>query len=165
MKLVILPFIFFAPFSIISAVENTGGGESSLSVTELASPPYEIGDLIPESGYYIDQAEGAAQLNLRIQENRFRLYWIDGNGLVVEPEFKQANVRLIGSVNGRSFHYLETLPSGAGLGSPLILRPPFIYNVNLVLIPEAANEATTVHSFRYTPDLNVEKAPSSAETP
>lgn len=53
------------------------GGEPPAIPTEVFEPPYSIGDLVPEQGYYIDRGEGEVGINIRFFENKFRLCWID----------------------------------------------------------------------------------------
>ena len=59
------------------------GRESTLP--EPSEPPYEVGARPLESGHIIER-KGAPDLNFRIVENRMRLYWLDEDGLVMEPE-------------------------------------------------------------------------------
>ena len=132
--------------------------------SEISEPPYEVGDLVTESGHYIERGEEMPQINLRIVGNKFRLYWIDTNGLIAEPEFAKATVRLTGSVRGRPYHFLQTLPEGAGLGSPGILVPPHLYNAILVLILDDEEAEPTTYSFRYTPELDFETDPTVQST-
>lgn len=133
--------------------DETQGGDKEIP-TEISEPPYEIGDLVSEQGYYVDRGEGEARLNLRFENNKLRLYWIDGNGLIAEPEFQTARVRLRGSVGGRAYQFLEMLPSGAGLGAEGAVIPPHIYMVILTLLPEDEDAEPTFYNFRYTAELD-----------
>jgi hypothetical protein len=131
---------------------------------EVAQPPYEVGDLVTEQGYYVERGEGLPRINLRIVGNKFHLYWIDEDGLIAEPEYAQAAVRITSSVRGRNFHYLKKMPSGAGLSADSFAIPPFLYNLILPLIPEEDSSAEpVVHAFRYTPELNQERIPLTGE--
>lgn len=116
--------------------------------TEISQPPYEVGDLVTEQGYYIDRGEDLPKVNFRIVDNRLRVYWIDADGLIAEPEHAKASVRFTGSFRGRAYHGLTTLPSGVGLGSAGIIPPPHIFNVILVFPPVDDGEPAS-HSFRY----------------
>ncbi len=129
--------------------------------TEVSEPPYEVGNLVTESGYYIERGDEEPKINLRIVGNKFRLYWIDDNGLIAEPEYQEAVVRLKGSVRGRPYHNLTPLPGGAGLGSPGLVVPPHIYNVALVLIPADESAELATYNFRYTATMDVETDPKS----
>ncbi|MFU8847843.1 MAG: hypothetical protein ACNA77_03900 [Opitutales bacterium] len=128
--------------------------------TEVSDPPYAVGDLVMEQGYYLDRGEEETRINLRFEGNRIRLYWIDENGLIAEPEAEEAVVRFIGSVRGRRLHQLTPLAKGAGLGSPTIMPPPHIYNM-VLHIPASGKRSEISHSFRYTADLSVPVDPAT----
>jgi len=128
--------------------------------TEVSKAPYEIGNLVTEQGYYIERGEEEPRINFRIVDNQLRLYWIDQDGLIAEPESQAATVRFTGSVRGRAYHRLDLLPEGSGLGSPGIMVPPHLYNVILVF-PSGEGEEPVSHSFRYTPALDVETDPTA----
>lgn len=127
--------------------------------TEVSEPPYALGDLVVEQGYYIDRGEDLPRINLRIVDDKLRLYWIDQDGLIVEPEYSVATVRLSGSVRGRPYHRLKILPGGAGLASPGIIVPPHIYNMVLVF-PSGEGEEPVTYTFRYTPSMDVAVDPT-----
>lgn len=146
-------------FCLFAQAEETQAEETEIP-TEISEPPYEIGDLISEQGYYVDRGEGETRLNLRFESNKLRLYWIDENGLVAEPEFQKARVRLRGSVRGRANQFLEMLPSGAGLGAEGAVIPPHIYMVILTLLPEDEDAEPTFYDFRYTAELDVPVDPT-----
>lgn len=128
--------------------------------TEISEPPYEIGDLVSEQGYYIDRGEELPKVNFRFVENRLRIYWIDVDGLIAEPEYTSAVVRFTGSVRGRAYHSLKLLPSGAGLGAPGVAVPPHLYNVILVF-PAVDGGEPTSHSFRYIPSMDAAVDPTA----
>lgn len=155
-NLTLVALCLFLPFSAhsqdVEAVEVP---------TEVSEPPYEVGDLVTEQGYYIDPGKDQPKINLRIVGNKFHLYWIDENGLIAEPEFQKAVARLTGSVRGRPYHNLTPLPGGAGLGSPGLVVPPHIYNVALVLIPADEGAEPITHSFRYTAAFDIETDPTA----
>ena len=123
--------------------------------TEISQPPYQVGNLISEQGYYIANGDGSS-INFRIVDNKIRIYWLDVNKLIMEPAAATASVRFTGSVKGRSFHQAVSLQGDVGLGSPAIMPPPHIYNVILALQDESG-ETYTSHAFRYTPDMDVAK--------
>lgn len=128
--------------------------------TEVSQPPYEIGNLVTEQGYYIERGEEESRINFRIVENKLRLYWIDKNGLIADPEAQAATVRFSGSVRGQAYHRLDILPEGSGLGSSRIVVPPHLYNVILVF-PAVEGEEPVSHNFRYTPSMDVEVDPAA----
>ena len=127
--------------------------------TEVSQPPYAIGNLVVEQGYYIERAEDQTRINVRIVGNKLHIYWIDENGLIAEPEHPSAVVRFIGSVRGRAYHGLSLLPEGSGLGAPGIIVPPHLYNTILVF-PASEGEEPITHSFRYTPLMDVPVDPT-----
>jgi hypothetical protein len=135
--------------------------EAVVIPTEISEPPYELGDLVVEQGFYIERGEGEPRINFRIVDNKMRVYWIDENGLIAEPEYSTAVVRFTGSVRGRAYHSLSLLPSGVGLGSAGILPPPHLYNAVLVF-PAAELEGKPItHTFRYTSALDVAVDPTT----
>ncbi len=134
--------------------------EEKVIPTEISEPPYEVGDLVVEQGYYIERGEDATRINLRIVDNSFRLYWIDADGLIAEPEAKVATVHLQGSFRGLPYHRLEKLPDDAGLGAQSIVLAPHIYNLILAIEDPAGGEPST-YRFRYTSDLDVPVDPTT----
>lgn len=124
---------------------------------EIAEPPYEVGDLIMERGHYIER-EGRTSINFRIEGSRIRIYWIDEEGRVAEPEASSGNVRFRGPVTGRPYHYLRPLSEGAGLGADGLIRKPFIFNVLLSLRKNGEGNMTS-YGFRFTADLNEPREP------
>lgn len=115
--------------------------------TEISDPPYAVGQLPSTQGYYIKRPEQTS-INYRIVENKIRVYWIDENGLIAEPELTLGNVRFKGLSKKRNFFALDLLPSGAGLGSEGIVKPPHVFNVALYLGSESG-ETSESYSFRY----------------
>ena len=129
------------------------GRESTLP--EPSEPPYEVGARPLESGHIIER-KGAPDLNFRIVENRMRLYWLDEDGLVMEPEVPTVIIRFDRTrlpARVRDFHQLKRLSDDAALGSPYILVPPHYYFVTLVLSP-TGSEDTESYRFRYTPAMD-----------
>jgi len=139
--------------SILSAQEE----EAELEPT---APPYEVGALPFESGYMIER-DGAPDLNFRFVENKIHLYWIDDEGLIMEPELDRALVRFTGSVRGRNYFVLSRLEKDAGLGTPFKVLRPHLYNVLLVIGSSEADNVET-YRFRYTPSMTVD-APDESE--
>ncbi|MEM1222216.1 MAG: hypothetical protein AAGH40_05590 [Verrucomicrobiota bacterium] len=122
--------------------------------TEVSDPPYEVGDLVVEQGYYINRGAEQTSINFRIVDNKIRIYWIDSNGLIAEPESAKGSVRFRGSVRGRSFFSLKLADEGSGLiGIPGSVLAPHIYNINMFL-EESESKEPLSFSFRYTPSLD-----------
>ncbi|HBR93114.1 MAG TPA: hypothetical protein DEA90_03010 [Opitutae bacterium] len=155
-----MKFFFHTLLVLLSSLSLCAQEEPVELPTEVSEPPYELGDLVTEQGYYVDRGEEEPRINLRIVDNRLRLYWIDENGLIAEPETETATVRFTGVVRGRSYHHLKLLPDGFGLGAPGILPPPHLYNVILVL-PAVDGEEPVSYSFRYQPSMDTEVDPTT----
>lgn len=102
------------------ASSETGAGVDIPN--EVSQPPYAVGDIVMKQCYYLDRGDGEPRINLRFENNRIRLYWIDENGLIAEPEAEKAVVRFIGSVRGRRLHQLTPLAEGRGWGRPRSCR-------------------------------------------
>lgn len=143
----------FGTVSLLPAQEE----ETELEPKE---PPYEVGALPFESGYMIER-EGAPNLNFCFVENKIHLYWLDDEGLIMEPELDRAVVRFTGSVRGRDYFVLSQLEGDIGLGTPFKALRPHLYNVFLVI---GSTEADNVETFRflYTPSMTVD-APVESE--
>ncbi|MEM8867497.1 MAG: hypothetical protein AAGC73_04445 [Verrucomicrobiota bacterium] len=148
--LVLAMFMTLSPL----AGQTESEEEEKVFPTEVSDPPYEVGDLIVETGHYIDRGEELPSINFRIVQGKVEVFWIDSDGLVVEPESKKGSVRFTGSVRGRSFFTLRMNPNGSGLvGGPGNVLTPHIFNVILAM-EEAESEKTVSFSFRYTPSLD-----------
>jgi hypothetical protein len=148
----LLAYLFVSLFlgAVMLNADPTGDTEVVIP-TEISQPPYEVGNLISEQGYYIDLAEGA-KMNFRIVENKIRIYWLDTNSLIMEPPVKAVTVRFTGSVRGKSYHRAVPAPGDVGLAAPAVVPPPHIYNVIL------AFESGETYAFRYTADMDSPKA-------
>ncbi|HKK19028.1 MAG TPA: hypothetical protein VJ952_10145 [Opitutales bacterium] len=129
---------------------------------EPSEPPFEIGDLPLESGYTIER-EKAPDLNFRIVDNKMRLYWLDENGLIMEPEVPAVSLRFDERSireTTRSFHRLKPLPDDTGLGSPYLLVVPHRYYITL-LIRQPGSEEVKSYRFRYLPAMDEVATPES----
>ena len=133
--------------------------------TEISEPPYEVGELPSTQGYYIERGDQTT-INFRIVNNRMRVYWIDENGLIAEPESTGGSVRLKGKPKIRSYFALAPVAGDAGLGSTGIVKPPHLFTVFLSLKQADSDELTT-NSFRYTIAMNTpvdETEPNASST-
>lgn len=122
---------------------------------EPKEPPFKVGDLPIESGYTIERKD-APDLNFRIVENRMRLYWIDDEGLIMEPEVSEVSLRFDErglSETTRAFHRLQRLSGDTALGSPYILPVPHRYFVTILLRSPESDELLS-YRFRYTPEMD-----------
>ncbi|PXA05701.1 hypothetical protein DDZ13_02180 [Coraliomargarita sinensis] len=152
-----VPVLFLSLVSLIHAQEVP------VELPEPSEPPYEVGDLPLKSGYIIKR-EDAPDLNFRIVNNRMRLYWIDENGLIMEPEVSEVSLRFDErSIRDtvRSYHRLKRLSDDTALGSPYLLIVPHRYYVTLLIKPSGSEELES-YRFRYLPAMD-EVAPAETD--
>lgn len=116
--------------------------------TEVSEPPYEVGNLISEDGYFIDLDDGK-QINFRIVDNKIRIYWVDKNRLIIEPEVEEVAVRFTSLKASNNYHLATRMSDDIGLGAPRIIQPPHRFNAVLALSEDLS------YAFRYTPGLSV----------
>lgn len=136
--------------------------QEELVLPEPSEPPFEVGDLPLKSGYTIER-EDAPDLNFRIVDNKMRLYWLDEEGLVMEPEVKVVSLRFDErSIRDtvRSFYRLQRLSDDTALGSPYNLPVPHRYYVTILIKPSDSDEVES-HRFRYLPAMDEVLPPES----
>jgi len=129
---------------------------------EPSEPPFKVGDLPLKSGYTIER-EGAPDLNFRIIDNKMRLYWLDEEGLVMEPEVPAVSLRFDErSIRDtvRSFHRLKPVPGDTALGTSYNLPVPHRYYITLLIKPSDSDELES-HRFRYLPAMDEVVPPES----
>jgi hypothetical protein len=126
---------------------------------EPSLPPYSVGALPLESGLMIERPE-RPDLNLRFVENKMRVYWIDEDGLVAEPDASLVTVRFYRVTRGRDYHRLARLGDEAGFGTSYIVPKPHIYSGALTLNSDDREEPE-VHAFRYTAEMDAVAEPSA----
>lgn len=128
--------------------------EEEKVLPEVSDPPYSVGDMATIQGHYIS-LEDDISLNFRMLDNRMHVYWVDADGLIVEPQAASGNVRLIASVRGPFYFGLVSLDDQAGLGSiggPVF--KPHRFNVILSL-NEPDGEDPQTFTFRYLPAMSL----------
>lgn len=103
---------------------------------------------------------GQHDLNLRFVENKMRVYWIDEDGLIAEPDANVVTIRFHRVLRGRDYHRLTRLDGEAGFGTSYIVPKPHIYNGALTLNSDDREEPE-VHAFRYTADMDAVAEPSA----
>lgn len=116
---------------------------------EVSDPPYSIGDRATIQGHYIPLDDDIS-LNFRFLGNRMRVYWVDADGLIVEPRAAAGNVRFLASVRGPIYFSMGSLEDEDGLGSlggPVYA--PHLFTVILSL-EKADSEEFDVYTFRYS---------------
>lgn len=100
-------------------------------------------ELKPEVGPY-KAIPGGFQMNLRIVDNHFRLYFVDEEMKVVAPVFKQAYVTYEPIGRSADEERIGLTASGPFLSSPRFIRPPYAYWVRLLLAHETDDEKNIV---------------------
>ena len=156
LNITLLAFLTYLPLSAQM--------EEKVIPTEISQPPYAIGNLVVEQGYYIDRGAELPRINFRIVDNLVRVYWIDEDGLIAEPEFNSAIVRfnLTVRTSRRDYFHLTMLPGSSGLGSPGVALPPHLYNVVLVF-PADEGEEPLSYSFFYNSSMGEEVDPTAGD--
>lgn len=138
------------------------GQEEPVALPEPSEPPFKVGDLPLQSGYTIERGD-APDLNFRIVNKRMRLYWIDDDGLIMEPEVPEVSLRFDQRSireTTRSYFRLKRLSDDTALGSPYILPVPHRYYVTLLIKP-ANSEELLSYRFRYLPAMDEVASPES----
>ena len=135
------------------SAEAESAADTEEALPEVSDPPYSVGARATIQGHYI-ALDDDVSINLRILNNRLRIYWVDKDDLILEPLTTAGNVRFRGSTRGPTYLGMELLGGEAGLGS--IGRPllkPHIYNVILNLEKPDSEEFDT-YAFRYTTKMS-----------
>ena len=65
-----MKFFFHTLLVLLSSLSLCAQEEPVELPTEVSEPPYELGDLVTEQGYYVDRGEEEPRINLRIVDNR-----------------------------------------------------------------------------------------------
>lgn len=152
-------WVLFSAGSVLLAQE--ADSEEKVIPTEVSQPPYEVGDLVYVQGYYIER-EDQTSINLRFIENKIRIYWIDEDGLIAEPEAHEGNIRFKGSVRGKPFNGLSLLNNEPALGAAGLITAPHIFNVILNL-KSLESGALETYTFRYLSSMDEKKQPPALE--
>lgn len=154
MKVLLCTALFGLALSLFAQEAN--------QLPEPSEPPFKVGDLPKESGYVIERPD-APDLNFRLVDNKMRLYWIDDDGLITEPEVSKVSVRFDqGWIRDsmRAFHLLRRLSDDTALGSSYSLTVPHRYYIT-ILIKRPGVEALETHRFRYTPEMDEVRSPTT----
>ncbi len=113
-----------------------------VSAEEEVAPPNTLGGVL-EPALGIDfkrTGKVPGTVNVRIVNNRFEVWFLDEEGLIVEPDF-ETGVMFYSNPNIKELRNLHTTVSRSDsqpiLTSPLIIAPPHRYLVRLVLSKEA----------------------------
>lgn len=137
--------VLLAPMLVAEEAPDPEPPEPSL-------PPYSVGALPLDSGLMIERSD-QPDLNFRFVDNKMRVYWIDDDGFVTEPDASEVTIRFTRSMRERDFYRLTRLNDEAGYGTTYVVPKPHIYNGVLVLDSSDRGEPE-VHAFRYTADMD-----------
>ncbi len=117
-------------------------------IPEVSEPPYAVGDHATIQGHYIPLEEGIS-LNFRLVNNIVRVYWVDADDLIVEPQSKGGSLHLQGPFRGLARHILALQSDEAALGSVRgFVYSPHIMSVILNVQPLEGDDLNT-YTFRY----------------
>lgn len=146
MKIVIYAFFLASALAL--------WGQEELA-PEPSEAPFKIGELPLQSGYIIERKD-APDLNFRIVNDRMRLYWLDENGLIMEPTVPEVSVRF--DDRGlretiRTFFRIDRVSDDIALGSPYILPVPHRYYVTILIQPPNSDDFES-YRFRYLPAMD-----------
>lgn len=109
-----------------------------LAIAPRVSAQVKAGEqLTPELGIYVpidEEKWGAAEVNLRIVNNNFQLFFLDGQGKLVEPPEVKVIVHY-GNFVKKSQNELTVLLKREGMmmTSPRVISPPHRYRVRIFL--------------------------------
>ena len=135
--------------------------EGKVIPTEVSEPPYKVGDLVVQQGYYIDQGNDQPRLNFRFENNQIRIYWIDADGLIAEAKATAGSVHFDKeSVRGNPNYPLNPLPEKTGLASVRPVIPPHNFQVRL-LIKSSEEAEATAYRFKYSLKMDQAIDPTS----
>lgn len=101
---------------------------------------FGVGEELDESGQDFQTPEGT--LNLRIVDNRFRAYFVDGERLVVEPPYLRIVLftEEMRRVDRRERLVLTPAGDGSHATHPRIIPPPHDFWVRMVLVESEDEE-------------------------
>lgn len=98
---------------------------------------------IPEFGVVVNSGEGKIQFC--VWKNRLRLYFLDEEDLLMEPEVGLVTARL--AIRGRRNQFIRLLDRGNFMESSDVIRPPHTYFVTLTIHRDG--QENEVHSFQF----------------
>ena len=141
--------------AVIPDEEEVTPTEEKVIPTEESAPPFEVGQLANVAGYYIDLEEGM-RINFRMVATKMRVYWLDADGLIVEPLSKEGNVRFRKTVNGKKLFQLASVSGDVALGHPEFIPYPHTFNLVLNLKSADSGELDT-YPLRYVQPMSTVK--------
>ena len=144
--------LILALFSGAAGWAQTSNGEE-LDTSKL--PPEEwdgaVGEdgRIPELGQYFDYEEG--QVNFRVWKNKTRVYFLDEEGLVMDPPFDRVSAKL--RIRGDRDPFIRMANRGQYLEGPEFIRPPFLFHTVLRLQHSEGELEDQVFTFMFRQDF------------
>lgn len=92
-----------------------------------------------EKGLYMPLDDGR-RVNLRVVDNRLRLYVLDGDGKLLPAAFAKVIVDMKGR---KADEHMVLRPDGANpwVTHPRFIKPPYIYEVRVLLYPDPESDA------------------------
>ena len=101
----------------------------------------EVGALLPELGLYLDD-KGGGFLNIRIVDNKLRVYFTDAEKKLVKPTYRTARVKYEDVRNKDKEGTMRLNMDGGGLFlfGRRKLFPPYFMWVKLVLLDESNSD-------------------------
>lgn len=145
-------FLAFLMGALVLHAQAPGAAEAKVIPDEESEPPFEVGQLAIQAGHYIDLGEGM-QLNFRMVGTKMRVYWIDADGLIVEPLSTAGNIRFRKSIGGKKLYQLSPVGGDAALGHPQLIPYPHTFNLVLNIKDPETGELVT-YPFRYTQPMS-----------
>lgn len=133
---------------LFSTVAAETGEDAGPSTRELDPNQWngQVGEdeTIPEFGHVI--AVGDASIQFCVWQNRLRLYFLDEEDKVLDPDASLATVRLV--TRREQNRFIRMLPRGKYLESSELIRPPHTFFV--VLNIHRDGEDTEAHTFQFS---------------
>lgn len=103
---------------------------------------------IPELGHYVAYEDG--EVNFRVWNNKTRVYFLDKDGVVVEPPYDLVTANL--RIRGDRDPFIRMANRGMYLEGREFLRPPFIFFTVLRLQDSEGDREDEVYSFMFSQD-------------
>lgn len=108
----------------------------------------EVGEdgKIPELGHVLEV--GKEFIQVFVWNNRLRVYFLNEEEQVVEPEVDLVTARL--DMRGRDDEFVRLLPEETHLQGNLFIRPPFIFHTVLRVQHTDKDKKDEVYSFMFS---------------
>lgn len=115
-----------------------GSGLLKPSIVFAADTELKIGAILDEVGIFIprENKDDDGQVNLRIVNNKFQLYFLDAENKIIEPDAARAIIHYSSVVRkgkSRSTVSLTPEPNGLYFTAERAIVPPYHYRVRILL--------------------------------